>query len=127
MSEVRVLLVDDDEGFMKALAEHIDVWDVRWEVASSGEMAVSMIEGKAPDIMVLDLNLPGMGGLEVLNRVKTELPHLPIIILTGQRSDAVEVDARRLGAFDYLRKPVQIGDLMQSIEKAAKARQISVG
>jgi DNA-binding response OmpR family regulator len=122
MSELKVLLVDDDEEFMRALAEHIDIWGVRWEVATTGEMAVGMIEEDPPDIMVLDLMLPGMGGLEVLERVKPELPDLQIIILTGQRSDGVEVDARRLGAFDYLRKPVQIGDLMESVKKAAAAK-----
>ena len=122
MGEISVLLVDDDEEFSKALAEHIDIGEIRWEVAATGESAVSKIQAAPPDVMVLDLNLPGMGGMEVLERVKKELPHIQIIVLTGQRSDAVEVEARRFGAFDYLRKPVQIGDLMESIQKAATAK-----
>ncbi len=121
MSEVNVLLVDDDEEFSRALAEHIHVWNVNWDVAATGEDAVERVERDPPDIMVLDLNLPGMGGLEILDKVKAELPGLQIIILTGQKSDVVEVEARRLGAFDYLRKPVQIDDLMAAIRKAMTA------
>jgi len=122
MDDVRVLLVDDDEGFMKAIAEHIEVWGVEWEVAASGEAAVAALDDNPPDIMVLDLNLPGIGGMEVLEKATSDLPQVQIIILTGHGSDAVEVEARRHGAFDYLRKPVQIDDLMESIQKAASAR-----
>jgi DNA-binding NtrC family response regulator len=66
--------------------------------------------------------MPGMGGLEVLDQVKKGHPEIEVIILTGHGSDKEEVEARRLGAFDYLRKPVDINDLMEAVRRAGRAR-----
>jgi DNA-binding NtrC family response regulator len=119
---LRVLLVDDEEDYVRTMAERMEMREVGSDVALNGEQALAMLEGEVPDVMVLDLKMPGMGGLEVLERVKKHYPRVQVIILTGHGSDAEEVQARRLGAFDYLNKPVDINDLMESVRAAGLAR-----
>jgi DNA-binding NtrC family response regulator len=118
---LRVLLVDDEEDYVRTMAERMEMRDVGSEVALNGEEALAMLEGDMPDVMVLDLKMPGMGGLEVLEEVRKRYPGVQVIILTGHGSDAEEVEARRLGAFDYLTKPVDINHLMQRVREAGQA------
>ncbi len=118
---IRVLLVDDEEDYVRTLAERMEMRDVGSDVALNGEEALSMLEEELPDVMVLDLKMPGMGGMEVLEKVKKKFPALEIIILTGHGSDQEEVEAKRLGAFGYFRKPVDIGDLMESVRRAGQS------
>jgi DNA-binding NtrC family response regulator len=120
---LRVLLVDDEEDYVRTMAERMEMRDVGSEVALDGQQALARLEEDVPDVMVLDLKMPGMGGLEVLERVKRLHPEVQVIILTGHGSAKEEVEARRLGAFDYLCKPVDINDLMESVRRAGEARQ----
>ncbi len=118
---LKVLLVDDEEDYVRTMAERMEMRDVGSDVALDGQQALAMLEGDLPDVMVLDLKMPGMGGLEVLEQVKKLHPEVQVIILTGHGSAKEEVEARRLGAFDYLRKPVDINDLMESVRRAGEA------
>jgi len=115
---LKVLLVDDEEDYVRTMAERMEMREVGSDVALNGEQALAMLAEEVPDVMVLDLKMPGMGGMEVLERVKKEYPGLEVIILTGHGSDKEEVEAKRLGAFDYLRKPVDITDLMEAVRRA---------
>jgi DNA-binding NtrC family response regulator len=119
---LKVLLVDDEEDYVRTMAERMEMREVGSDVALTGEEALSMLEDDLPDVIVLDLKMPGMGGLEVLGQVKKGHPEIQVIILTGHGSDKEEVEARRLGAFDYLRKPVDINDLMEAVRRAGRAR-----
>jgi DNA-binding NtrC family response regulator len=119
---LRVLLVDDEEDWVRTMAERMEMRDVGSGVALNGQEALAILEGEVPDVMVLDLKMPGMGGLEVLERVKKEYPEVQVIILTGHGSDAEEVEARRLGAFAYLTKPVEINLLMEKVREAGSTR-----
>ena len=103
VSKVNVLLVDDEEEFIKALSERIRMRDHGSEIAFDGKQALRKIEDKRPDVMVLDLKMPGMDGLEVLRHVKKAYPELPVIILTGHGTEKDEKEALRLGAFQYPR------------------------
>ena len=87
MSKIKLLLVDDEEDYVKTMAERMEMRDVGSRVALSGEEALQMVEEDAPDVMVLDLRMPGINGMEVLERVKREHPHVQVIILTGHGSD----------------------------------------
>jgi DNA-binding NtrC family response regulator len=82
MSKIKLLLVDDEEDYVKTMAERMEMRDVGSRVALSGEEALQMVEEDAPDVMVLDLRMPGINGMEVLERVKREHPHVQVIILT---------------------------------------------
>lgn len=118
---LKVLLVDDEEDWVRTMAERMEMRDVGSGVALNGEEALAMLEGEVPDVMVLDLKMPGLGGLEVLEIVKKVYPRLQVIILTGHGSDAEEKEARRLGAFDYLKKPVEINHLMERVRAAGSS------
>jgi len=117
---VKVLYVDDEEDFVRTLAERMDMRDMGGGVALSGEEALAMLEEERPDVMVLDLRMPGLDGLEVLRRVKKAYPAIEVIILTGHGSEQDEEEARRLGAFDYLRKPVELETLMDVVRRAGR-------
>jgi DNA-binding NtrC family response regulator len=123
---LRVLFVDDEEDFVTTMAERMRLRDVGGEVALSGDRALEMLEDDVPDVMVLDLRMPGMDGMEVLRRVKKAYPGVQVIILTGHGSEQDEEEARRLGAFDYLCKPVDIGLLVETIRRAGHAGRATV-
>jgi DNA-binding NtrC family response regulator len=118
---VKVLYVDDEEDFVRTLAERMDMRDLGGGVALSGREALAMLEEERPDVMVLDLRMPGLDGLEVLRRVKDAYPTIQVIILTGHGSEQDEAEARRLGAFDYLHKPVELERLMDVVRRAGRA------
>jgi DNA-binding NtrC family response regulator len=119
---LKVLFVDDEEDFVRTMAERMEMRDLGGDIALSGQQALEMLENDVPDVMVLDLRMPGIDGMEVLRRVKKTLPQVEVIIMTGHGSDQDEEEARRLGAFDYLRKPVDIEQLMETIRNAGRAR-----
>lgn len=119
---IRVLFVDDEEDFVRTMAERMELRDVGGEVALGGQQALERLERELPDVMVLDLRMPDIDGMEVLRRVKTMYPQLEVIILTGHGSEQDEQEARRLGAFAYLRKPVNTNELIEVVRRAAHVR-----
>ena len=120
---LKVLFVDDEEDFVRTMAERMEMRELGGEIALSGQQALEMLENDVPDVMVLDLRMPGIDGMEVLRRVKKTFPRIEVIIMTGHGSDQDEEEARRLGAFDYLRKPVDIEHLMETVRNAGQARR----
>ncbi|MGD8320812.1 MAG: response regulator, partial [Gemmatimonadota bacterium] len=120
MSKIRVLLVDDEEDYVRTMAERLDMRDLSSRVATSGAEALEMVKADAPDVMVLDLRMPGIDGMEVLERVKEQHPQVQVIILTGHGSEKEEKRARSLGAFEYLQKPADTGQLIDTITAAWK-------
>ena len=122
MKEMKVLLVDDEEEFVLSLSERMKMREVNSDVALSGEQALDTIDKDLPDVMVLDLKMPGMDGMEVLRRAKKAYPGVQIIMLTGHGSEKDEQEARRLGVFEYLQKPVAIEKLIKTITEAYKSK-----
>jgi DNA-binding NtrC family response regulator len=122
-STLRVLFVDDEEDFVRTMAERMEMREVGSDVALDGEQALEMLQEEVPDVMVLDLRMPGIDGMEVLRLVRKQYPQLEVIIMTGHGSDKDEAEARRLGAFDYLRKPVDINNLMEIVREAGRSHR----
>ena len=118
MKKFKLLLVDDEEEFVSALAERLKMRDLESDTVFDGDQALSFVNEKEPDVMVLDLKMPGIDGIEVLRRVRKTYPNLQVIILTGHGTEKDEDRARRLGAFDYMQKPVDIDDLVGRVRKA---------
>ncbi|MBW2367850.1 MAG: response regulator [Deltaproteobacteria bacterium] len=114
----RVLLVDDEREFVQTLSERLILRDVGSAVAFDGESALHIINEDEPDVMILDLKMPGIDGIEVLRRVKATRPNIEVIILTGHGSDADRDICMNLGAFAYLLKPVDIDLLSETLKKA---------
>lgn len=122
MQEFKVLMVDDEEDFVKTLAERMKMRDLDSDVALDGEQALRLVEDQVPDVMVLDLKMPGIDGMEVLRRVRKAYPQVQVVILTGHGSEKDEAEAKRLGAFAYLRKPVEIEKLIGTLRNAYKKK-----
>lgn len=123
MKDIKILLVDDEEDFVRTLSERLSLRDLQSQAVFSGEEAMRCVGDAIPDIIVLDLKMPGINGMEVLRRVKQHFPEIQVIILTGHGNDLDETEARQLGAFDYLRKPVDIELLVERIRAACLDRR----
>jgi DNA-binding response OmpR family regulator len=122
MPKIKILLVDDEEKFVQTLSERMQIREVGSEIALDGEQALKQLKDKQPDVMVLDLKMPGMDGMEVLRRVKNAYPDVQVIMLTGHGSEKDEEEARKLGAFEYLQKPVEIDELMKHVKHAYQSK-----
>jgi DNA-binding response OmpR family regulator len=115
---IKVLLVDDEEEFVTTLAERLEMRGFDPSIATSGDQALSMVQDKAFDLIVLDLMMPGIGGLEVMKQIKSSNPDMPIILLTGQGSTKEGMEGMNQGAFDFLMKPLDIEELISQIHEA---------
>jgi len=114
----KVLLVDDEKDFVTTLSERLEMRDIEPAVVYSGEEALDLIEEEVPDVIVLDLKMPGIDGIEVLKKVRSEHPAVAVIILTGHGSEKDRQLCLDLGAFAYLEKPVDIEDLSEYMKRA---------
>jgi len=114
----KVLLVDDEREFVQTLSERLQMRDVGSAIAYDGESALNLVAEDEPDVMILDLKMPGIDGLEVLKKVKASRPDIEVIILTGHGSDTDREMCMGLGAFAYLQKPVDIDELSRLLKEA---------
>ncbi len=120
----RVLVIDDDPGvrdYMEALVSR-QGYDVF--AAADGEQALAMLEETHPDLITLDVVLPGMDGLETLERLKSKSPDVPVVMLSGHGQARNIVEAMRLGASDFLRKPFEVEELELAFQKALEKRAL---
>jgi len=116
---VRVLIVDDDEGHAQAVADSLARINCDCKVAGSGERGAQLILSESWDVVVTDLRMGEVDGLEILRLTKEELPDAEVIVLTGHGSIASAVTAMQHGAYTYLTKPLDIGELRSAVEKAS--------
>ncbi len=119
MSSLRILLVDDEADFVETLAERLELRDFQPTVAKDGETALAKLEDAAPDVVVLDLKMPGMSGLETLRKILERRPQQAVVMLTGHGSDQERDEALAIGAKDYLQKPIDLAALTSLLEKLA--------
>jgi DNA-binding NtrC family response regulator len=119
MAEYRVLLVDDEEEFVSALSERLMLRGIEVESALNGEEALASLVDKEFEVVILDVMMPGLGGLEVLRQIKSTHPNTEVILLTGHGSTREGIEGMRLGAFDYLIKPVDIEEMLAKMKEAA--------
>ncbi|MBU4345688.1 MAG: response regulator [Desulfobacteraceae bacterium] len=117
----KVLLVDDEHQFVETLSERLIIRDIGSAVAYDGQSALDLIAEDEPEVMILDLKMPGIDGIEVLRRVKATRPDIEVIILTGHGSEADKEVCMKLGAFAYLNKPVNIEFLSDALRRANEA------
>jgi DNA-binding NtrC family response regulator len=121
MEKMRVLLVDDEVEFVSALAERLNLRGFDADTATSGEAALQKIAASPPQVVLLDMLMPGIGGLETLKRIKKDHPEVKVILLTGRGSwDGIQ--GEREGAYDCLMKPIQIEELMQIMAGAVEGK-----
>lgn len=120
-----VFVVDDDEDLRKYLTKMLTLKDFNVETSATGEEALSKLEGGfLPTLMILDLKLPGIGGLNVLKEAKRIYPDLPVIILTAHKAAKHIVDAVKLGAADYIIKPFGSDELEVSVKNVMEKKSL---
>ncbi len=128
MSEgIRVLLVDDEADFVETLAERLELRGFEPAVALNGPGALEQLDSHDPQVMILDLKMPGMSGLEVLREAMRRKPKLPVIMLTGHGSDLERDEALTSGAKTYLQKPIDIDTLSKLLRETVSAGAGSAG
>lgn len=120
--DIKVLIVDDEVAFANTLAQRLQIRDLKVSTAYNGEQALSKLKEEEPDVMILDLKMPGMHGMEVLQEIKKVYPNIQVIMLTGHGTDKEEEEARKLGGFDFLKKPADIDTLEHKIKAAFKEK-----
>ena len=125
MSErFRVLVIDDDPGIRDYLEAAVSRQGYEVFSAANGEDALNGLHESKPDIVTLDVVLPGMDGLEILRRLKQRLPEVPVVMLSGHGQARTIVDAMRLGASDFLRKPFEVEELEIAFQKALENHKL---
>lgn len=115
-----VLLVDDDSAWRVALERWLQGEGMRGIGLGRGEWITSAIETHRPDVVLLDIHLPGLDGLQLLEVVRLRWPHLPVVIMTAFGGAETGELARRCGATGYLEKPFRMGDLMTELARATQ-------
>jgi len=116
----KVMVVDDEREFVRTLSDRLLIRDMGAATVYDGKEALSLIEEDEPEVMVLDLKMPGIDGFEILRRVKKEHPRMEVIVLTGQGSKDDKETCLQLGAFAYFEKPLNMGVLTQTMQDAYK-------
>jgi len=124
MEPFKVLLVDDEVDFLEALVKRLRKRGLNVTAIGSGAEALALIEREPVDVVVLDVRMPGMDGLEVLRAIKKINPGIEVIMLTGHANVEVAIEGMELGAFDYLMKPMDIDELLYKLQDAYRKKQI---
>ena len=124
MENIRVLLVDDEAEFLETLIKRMKKRDIDVDGVGSGEEALTILNEDPVDVVVLDVKMPDMDGIDVLREIKRRHPLIGVVMLTGHANIEVAVRGMELGAFDYLMKPIDIDELLYKIEDAYKAKVI---
>ena len=114
----RVLIVDDEKEFVQALSERLTLRDYDVTETFSGEEAVAKVKNFNFDVVILDVSMPGMNGVETLNEIKKLKPLTEVIMLTGHATVKSAIDGMKLGALDYLMKPCETEELVTKINTA---------
>jgi DNA-binding response OmpR family regulator len=127
MTAKPTLIVDDEKNIRLALSMALEQLDIPVETAASGEEALEKIAAGGFGMMLLDLRLPGVDGMEVLRRVSCERPEIKVIIITAYGSIDLAVEAMKLGAVDFLQKPFEVTQVREMVRRILEKQEESVG
>lgn len=119
---IKLLIADDEQEFASTLVARLQLRNFKVSMVTSGIDALEALENDLPDVMLLDLKMPDLDGLEVLARLRVKYPKLQVIILTGHGSFEAGKEGMELGAYDYIMKPVDLNRLIEIVQAAYEAR-----
>lgn len=122
MDAFSVLLVDDEVEFLETLVKRLKKRKLTVAGVNGGEDAINFLKDTPMDVVVLDVKMPGMDGLETLREIKKICPLVEVIMLTGHANMEVAIEGMELGAFDYLMKPMDIDELLYKLQDAYKKK-----
>jgi DNA-binding NtrC family response regulator len=118
MDTLRVLIVDDEDDFRETVVKRLNARKIQAEGAASGIKALEVLKEKDFDVIVLDVKMPDMDGIETLRHIKKMKPEIEVIMLTGHASVEFGLKGMQLGAFDYVMKPAPLNELLDTIGQA---------
>ncbi|MDW7772402.1 MAG: response regulator [Desulfobulbaceae bacterium] len=124
MKDFMVLVVDDEKDFLETTTKRMRKHEIRCESAESGEEAIEKIKKGDIDVVLLDVKMPGMGGVETLREIKRIKPLIEVVMLTGHASVESGIEGMKLGAFDYLMKPMEFDKLVEKLNDAYEKKAI---
>ncbi|WP_217909556.1 response regulator [Desulfosediminicola flagellatus] len=119
---IKLLIADDEQEFASTLVARLELRNFKVSMVTSGMEALEALEKDLPDVMLLDLKMPDLDGLEVLARLRVKYPKLQVIILTGHGSFEAGKEGMELGAYDYIMKPVDLSRLIEIVQAAYEAK-----
>lgn len=123
MDSLKVLMVDDETEYRETAIKRMKKRGIDIQGSNSGSEALTLLDRSGYDIVVLDVRMPGMDGIQTLREIKQRHPLVEVIMLTGHASMEVAIEGMELGAFDYLMKPIDIDELIYKIQDANQKRQ----
>ncbi|MFH1139082.1 MAG: response regulator [Pseudomonadota bacterium] len=126
-AKIKLLLVDDEEGYLEVLSKRLAKRGLDVITAENGAAAIQAVRRYDFDVAVVDLKMEDMDGIEVMKIFKKMDPSLAVVILTGHGSEQAARDGISLGAFDYLTKPCDLGDLLEKIKEAYLMKRTVLG
>ncbi len=124
MEELKVLVVDDEDDFRETFLKRLQKRNLDVSGAESGEKALELLDEKPFDVVILDVKMPGMDGVETLREMKRKRPLMEVIMLTAHASVESGIEGMKLGAFDYIMKPADIDELMDKMRQAYEKKSI---
>ncbi|MGB9438160.1 MAG: response regulator, partial [Desulfobacterales bacterium] len=116
-----ILIIDDDDQLRKSFQKLLSEEGYTAESAASGEAGLEIIKDRLPDLVIVDIRLPGMNGLETFQTIHRLEPKLPVVIMTAYGTTETAIEATKMGAFDYILKPFEIPDMLVVIKQALEA------
>jgi DNA-binding NtrC family response regulator len=122
-TEIQVLLVDDEEELLASLGSVLKRRKMQIQTALSGDAALEILRQSLIDVIVLNVKMPGMSGLELLKQIKRDFIGIEVILLTGHPNVGNALEGVKLGAFDYIEKPPDVDELARVIHRAFEHRQ----
>ena len=127
MENCKVLVVDDEIDFLETIVKRLQRRKFDVEGVESGPKALELLMKEEFDVVVLDVRMPGMDGIEALREIKRRWPLVEVVILTGHASVNLGIEGMQLGAFDYVMKPANLDDLIAKLQQAYERRLIQQG
>ncbi|MGO9620465.1 MAG: response regulator [Desulfobaccales bacterium] len=127
MEKFKVLIVDDELDFLETIVKRIRARNVEVSGVESGYLALEALDSSSPDVIILDVKMPGMDGIETLREIKKRKPLTEVIMLTGHASVESGIQGMQLGAFDYLMKPIALDELLEKVRQAYERKLTQEG
>jgi DNA-binding response OmpR family regulator len=127
MEKFKVLIVDDELDFLETIVKRLRARNVEVSGVESGYLALEALDSYSPDVIILDVKMPGLDGIETLREIKKKKPLTEVIMLTGHASVESGIQGMQLGAFDYLMKPIALDELLEKVRQAYERKLIQEG
>jgi len=124
--DIKILLVDDEADFVETIMKRFRIRKMPISTAASGAEALKLLDEQDFDVVILDVRMPGMNGLETLRQIRAKRPLTEVIMLTGHASLDAGMQGMNLGAYDYVLKPADFDDLLDKVRRAAERKALNV-